>query len=82
MDWLNLTKEDDGRWFGEVPSLPGVMAYGVTKGEAQRATEALMRAVVLDRIEHDEVVPEFLREMVQAADFGKKKPEPRARTDR
>lgn len=27
---IELDQEEDGRWIGEVPSLPGVMAYGQT----------------------------------------------------
>ena len=25
---IELEQEEDGRWIGEVPALPGVMAYG------------------------------------------------------
>ena len=31
---IEIEQENDGRWIIEVPSLPGVMAYGVTKQEA------------------------------------------------
>ena len=36
---IELEQEDDGRWFGVVDELPGVMAYGATRYEA--ATAAL-----------------------------------------
>jgi predicted RNase H-like HicB family nuclease len=61
MKWLLLTKEKDGRWFGEVPSLPGVLAYGTSEEEAKERTLVLARQVFEDRLEHDEPVPEFLR---------------------
>jgi hypothetical protein len=38
---IELEQEEDGRWNGEVPSLPGVMAYGQTK--ASRVLSALLR---------------------------------------
>ncbi len=33
---VEFEKEADGRWIAEIPKLPGVMAYGKTKQEAQR----------------------------------------------
>ena len=27
---IEIDREDDGRWIGEVPDLPGVMTYGVS----------------------------------------------------
>ena len=33
--------EDDGRWIAEISELPGVMAYGATRAEAEDAVEAL-----------------------------------------
>ncbi|MGO8971756.1 MAG: type II toxin-antitoxin system HicB family antitoxin [Myxococcaceae bacterium] len=62
MEWLILSEEEDGRWFGEVPSLPGVMVYGESREEAARLTLDLARRVVADRIAHGESVPEFLRQ--------------------
>jgi hypothetical protein len=31
---IELEQEEDGRWIGGVPALPGVMAYGQTKAAA------------------------------------------------
>jgi len=31
---FEIDREDDGRWIAEIPELPGVMAYGVTKESA------------------------------------------------
>ena len=50
-------REEDGRWIGEVPSLPGVLAYGATEAEARARVSALALRVVADRIEHGEPVP-------------------------
>lgn len=31
---IESEKEEDGRWIAEVPSLPGVLAYGASEAEA------------------------------------------------
>lgn len=36
---IELEQEEDGRWIGEVPTLPGVMAYGQTKAAALAAVK-------------------------------------------
>ncbi len=32
---VELGQEEDGRWIGEVPAIPGVMAYGQTRAALQ-----------------------------------------------
>jgi predicted RNase H-like HicB family nuclease len=32
---VEFEREDDGRWIAEIPSVPGAMAYGATKEEAE-----------------------------------------------
>ena len=54
---VEVDREADGRWIGEVPVLPGVMAYGATEREARAKAEALALRVIADRIEHGETVP-------------------------
>jgi predicted RNase H-like HicB family nuclease len=51
---IELEREADGRWIAEIPSLPGVLAYGATEAEAFAAAEALALRVIADRIEHGE----------------------------
>ncbi|HEX8815157.1 MAG TPA: type II toxin-antitoxin system HicB family antitoxin [Terriglobales bacterium] len=46
-----LERETDGRWLAEIPELPGVMAYGKTKNEAEVAVTALALRVIADRSE-------------------------------
>jgi predicted RNase H-like HicB family nuclease len=41
-------REEDGRWIAEIESLPGVLAYGASKFEAQSKVEALALRVVED----------------------------------
>ncbi len=47
---IELEREDDGRWIGEIPSLPGVMAYGATRADALAAVQALALRVMLARL--------------------------------
>jgi predicted RNase H-like HicB family nuclease len=53
---IEIEREEDGRWIGEVPELPGVLAYGATDAEARVKTAALALRVIADRIEHGEPV--------------------------
>jgi predicted RNase H-like HicB family nuclease len=55
---IEIDREDDGRWIGEVPDLPGVMAYGATRAEAIDRVKALTLRVLADRIENGEEVPD------------------------
>jgi len=48
-------REEDGRWIAEIEALPGVLAYGATKLEAQSRVEALALRVIADRIESEQV---------------------------
>lgn len=54
---IELDQEIDGRWLGEAPDLPGVLAYGATREEAIAATRALALRVLADRLEHGEELP-------------------------
>jgi predicted RNase H-like HicB family nuclease len=50
---IELEREEDGRWIAEIPSLPGVMAYGNSEADAIRAVHALAFRVLADQIVHD-----------------------------
>jgi predicted RNase H-like HicB family nuclease len=63
---IELEREDDGRWIGEVPALPGVFAYGATEQQARAKAEALALRVIADRIEHGEPVPSEVRAVFAA----------------
>jgi predicted RNase H-like HicB family nuclease len=53
-----LGQEDDGRWWADIESMPGVMAYGATREFAIAAVRALALRVAADCIDHGEEVPE------------------------
>jgi predicted RNase H-like HicB family nuclease len=42
-------REEDGRWIAEVEDLPGVLAHGATRAEAQFNVEALVFRVIAGR---------------------------------
>jgi predicted RNase H-like HicB family nuclease len=48
-----------GRWVAEVPELPGVLAYGQTRLEAQEEAQVLSLRVLADRIDCGEPVPQM-----------------------
>ena len=56
---VEIEREDDGRWIGEVVDLPGVLAYGLNRDEAVAKAKALAFRVLADRIEHGEDIPEI-----------------------
>lgn len=64
---IELEQETDGRWIGEVTSLPGVLAYGTTRTDALAKVQALALRVLADRLEHGEAVAEVLNVSFQAA---------------
>ena len=49
--------EEDGRWWADIESMPGVMAYGDTRESAIAAVRALALRVAADCIDHGEEVP-------------------------
>jgi len=51
-------REEDGRWWADIESMPGVMAYGPSREAAIAAVRALALRVAADCIEHGEAVPE------------------------
>jgi predicted RNase H-like HicB family nuclease len=50
---IEFEQEDDGRWIAEIATLPGVMAYGASKAEAESKVEAMAIRVIADRIERE-----------------------------
>ena len=54
---IEIEQEEDGRWIGEVPDLPGVLVYGDSQAEARIKATALALRVIADRLEHGEPVP-------------------------
>ncbi len=58
---IAFDREEDGRWIAEIESLPGVLAYGATRVEAQSKVEALALRVIAARIEIEQTIPDQVR---------------------
>jgi predicted RNase H-like HicB family nuclease len=43
---IRLLREEDGRWIGDIPELPGVTVYGSTPEEAALKVKALALRVI------------------------------------
>ena len=56
---IEIDREDDGRWIAEIPTLPGVLAYGISRQEAVERVQSLSLRVIADRLDHGEPVPEM-----------------------
>ena len=56
---IEIEREEDGRWLTEIPDLPGVMAYGDTKGAAVRKVKSIALLVLADMVESRDDVPDL-----------------------
>ena len=64
---ITVGREDDGRWWADIESMPGVMAYGKTREDAVTAVRALALRVAADCLDHGEEVPEPLARVFSVA---------------
>ena len=48
---IEFERETDKRWVADIPKLPGVMAYGATKAEAQKKVFAIALRTLADKVE-------------------------------
>ena len=54
MDYrIEFDREEDGRWIAEIDALPGVMAYGDSKQEAQSKVQAIALRVIADKLDRE-----------------------------
>jgi len=64
---IEVEQETDGRWIGEMPELPGVLAYGATREDVVQKVEALALRVLADKLENGEAVPQAMAEIFAVA---------------
>ncbi|HEY7335728.1 MAG TPA: type II toxin-antitoxin system HicB family antitoxin [Bryobacteraceae bacterium] len=64
---ITVGREEDGRWWADIESMPGVMTYGTTRDDAIEAVRALALRVAADCIEHGEQVPELFMRLFSVA---------------
>jgi predicted RNase H-like HicB family nuclease len=51
---IEFDREEDGRWIADIPALPGVMAYGTTRHEAESKVQAIALRVIADTLEREQ----------------------------
>jgi predicted RNase H-like HicB family nuclease len=51
---VEFDRETDGRHIAQVPELPGCLAYGETREEADARARGLALHILADRVEHGE----------------------------
>jgi len=51
---VGFDKETDGRYIAQVLELPGCLAYGETRAEADARVRALALHILADQVEHGE----------------------------
>lgn len=64
---VDLEQEQDGRWIGEIPTLPGTLTYGESRADALARIQALALRVLADQIEHGEAEAELLNVTFETA---------------
>ena len=59
---IETEQEQDGRWIAEITDIPGVLAYGQTKEQAERNAFALALRVIADDVENSsQSVPQSIQ---------------------
>ena len=58
---VEFDREEDGRWVAEIPRLPGVIAYGSTKEEAQQKVHAIALRTLAHSIEEGKKIASVSR---------------------
>ena len=52
---VEYEQEEEGRWIAEIPELPGVMCYGMSRKDAAAKVEALALRAMADRLNEGEM---------------------------
>ena len=60
---IEIEQESDGRWIAEIPTLPGAMAYGVSRKDAVETVKAL----ALQAMARGESLNQFVTEQLANA---------------
>jgi predicted RNase H-like HicB family nuclease len=64
---ITLGREDDGRWWADIESMPGVLAYGESREQAITAVRTLALRAAADCLDHGEEVPAPLARVFSVA---------------
>lgn len=58
---IEFEQEDDGRWIAEIIELPGVMAYGASRLEAQSKVQAIALRVIADQLDREHATTDHVQ---------------------
>lgn len=58
--YIEVEREEDGRWIAEIADIPGVLAYGETEEQARANAYALALRVIADQVEESKSVPKSI----------------------
>jgi predicted RNase H-like HicB family nuclease len=64
---ITVGQEEDGRWWADIESMPGVMAYGKTREAAIANVRSRSLRVAADCLDHGEDVPSPLARLFTVA---------------
>jgi predicted RNase H-like HicB family nuclease len=58
---IEFEQEEDGRWIADIPALPGVMAYGASRQEAESKVQAIALRVIADTLEREQTTTDQVK---------------------
>jgi len=58
---IEFEQEDDGRWIAEIVELPGVLAYGASRLEAQSKVQAIALRVIADQLDREHATTDHVQ---------------------
>ena len=58
---IEFEQEEDGRWIAEIAELPGVMAYGASRLEAQSKVQAIALRVIADQLDREHATTDHVQ---------------------
>jgi predicted RNase H-like HicB family nuclease len=62
MDYrIEFEQEEDGRWIAEIIELPGVMAYGTSRLEAESKVQAIALRVIADQLDRERATTDHVQ---------------------
>ena len=64
---ITVGQEEDSRWWADIESMPGAMAYGETREAAIANVRSLAPRVAADCLDHGEKVPITLARLFKVA---------------
>ena len=62
MDYrIEFEQEEDGRWIAEIVELPGVMAYGSSRLEAESKVQAIALRAIADQLDREHATTDHVQ---------------------